>query len=339
VRVLHTLASPVFSGPAEAVLQLALAQRDLGLEVSVAVDRLRVEASSEELAAPRFEALGLLDGSGLELSVKSRPPGLLRDVRRLRALSVDVVHCHFSHDHTLARVGRPSGARLVRSLHAPRSLRWSTPHADAYTVPTLALAQELTGAPVLVLPALVDAAFTPPADRPALQRHLGVGGGRVFGLVSSFQASRRHEVALAAFELVLEQQPSSHLVLVGDGPLESTLRAQVARLARPRAVTFAGYRAGAEFVTWLQALDEVWVLGSGNDWSGRAAAQARACGARVVAVDEGALADHADAVVAPTPRAVADAALGTARSPRQVEPTVEVARRVVALYRAGPDRA
>ena len=60
---------------------------------------------------------------------------------------------------------------------------------------------------------------------------------------------------------------------------------------------FAGYQEGPAFVRWLQALDEVWILGLGNDWSGRAAAQARACGVRVVAVREGALERLADAVV------------------------------------------
>lgn len=39
MKVLHLLASPFFSGPAESLTQLALAQRALGHEVSVAVDR------------------------------------------------------------------------------------------------------------------------------------------------------------------------------------------------------------------------------------------------------------------------------------------------------------
>ena len=41
MRILHLLASPFFSGPAESVALLALAQRALGHEVSVAVDRKR----------------------------------------------------------------------------------------------------------------------------------------------------------------------------------------------------------------------------------------------------------------------------------------------------------
>jgi L-malate glycosyltransferase len=332
VRVLHCLASPFFTGPAETVLQLASLQRAEGLEVSVAVDRRRDRVTSEELAAPRFEALGLLDDGGLELSVKSSPLGALRDVARLRARELDVVHCHFSHDHVLARLGLPRGARLVRSIHAPRSLRWSTPAAHAYTVPTESLARRLVGAPVLVLPALVDGAFAPPADRAALRRSLGLEGAPLVGMVSTFQASRRHQVALQAFARVHAARPSCRLVLVGDGPLEGALRAQAAQLPCAGAVTFAGYRSGPDFVAWLQALDEVWILGLGNDFSGRAAAQAHACGVRVVAVDEGALASHADALVPCTPEGVAAAALGEGRRPGQPEGAARVVRRVVELY-------
>ena len=98
------------------------------------------------------------------------------------------------------------------------------------------------------------------------------------------------------------------------------------------AVTFAGYRPADEFPRWVQAFDEVWVLGLGNDFAGRAAAQARACGARVVAVDEGALPVYADAVVAPEPAAVADAALGAGRREVPVVPVGELAGRVLELY-------
>lgn len=332
MRILHCLASPFFTGPAEAVLQLALAQRAQGHQVSVAIDRLRRAATSEELAAPRLEAEGLLDGAGLELSVKSGPGGLWRDLRRLRGLEVEVVHSHFSHDHALLRLAPPRGARLVRSIHAPRSLRWSTPRAHAWTVPTEALARRLLGSPVLVLPALVAEAYAPPPDRAALQAALGLQGGPVLGLVSTFQPSRRHELALEAFGRVHAARPGSRLVLVGDGPLEARLRARVAAAPWGAAVTFAGYRSGPDFVRWLQALDEVWILGLGNDFSGRAAAQARACGARVLAVDEGALATWADALVAPTPEAVAAAALEGGRRAGGVEPAAAVARRVVALY-------
>ena len=132
MRILHTLASPAWSGPAEGVALLADAQRRLGHEVKVAIDRKRTSVSSEEESLPYLEQMGLLDERDLELSVKSSPQAVWRDVRQLRHLEVDVVHCHFSHDHTVAFFGRPASAKVIRSIHAPRSLKWTTPRAGGW---------------------------------------------------------------------------------------------------------------------------------------------------------------------------------------------------------------
>src|SRR5207249_2066575 len=154
---------------------------------------------------------------------------------------------------------------------------------DAYTVPS---ARERGGLePCQVLPPLLDALFRPPADRGAARAALGWSGEPLVGMVSAFQPSRRHALGIEAFALVLKQRPRARLILIGEGGLEAELRAKAAGLGS--AVTFAGYHARAEFSRRLSALDEVWLLGLGNDWSARAAAQARACGVRVVAVDEG----------------------------------------------------
>ncbi|HYX91618.1 MAG TPA: glycosyltransferase, partial [Myxococcaceae bacterium] len=226
MRILHLLASPFFSGPAELIARLALAQRALGHQVTVAIDRKRREAPAEELAAPRLQAMDLLD-EGLELSVKSSPAAVLRDVRALAARPVDVVHAHFSHDHLVARFGCPSAAVLVRSVHAPRSLRWSLPRADAFTVPAADLVEKLPRRPVMVLPALVGPEFRPPEDRAALRARLGLFGSPLIGMVSTFQPSRRHRVAIAALSRLLAQRPEARLALLGDGVLEPRVRALV----------------------------------------------------------------------------------------------------------------
>ena len=48
MRILHLLASPAWTGPAENIARLAVAQRALGHQVSVAVDRKREGLTSEE---------------------------------------------------------------------------------------------------------------------------------------------------------------------------------------------------------------------------------------------------------------------------------------------------
>jgi glycosyltransferase involved in cell wall biosynthesis len=332
VKILHLLASPVFSGPAENVLGLGLAQRELGHEVSVAIDRKRNEATSEELLAPRLSAANLLDDGGLELSVKSNPWSIWRDVKRLKDRSVDVVHCHFSHDHWVAHWGKPKACAVVRSIHAPRSLRGMLPDAAGWTLPRAEDAIYWRRGAVMVLPAFVDAAFRPVEDRARLQRELGIIGAPVIGMISTFQPSRRHELGLAAFAKLAEGSPTARLVLVGDGQLQGEVRARVERGGLAKSVVFAGYRSGADFVRWVQALDEVWVLGLGNDFSGRSAAQARATGARVLAVREGALPDYADVVVSEDPDSIAQASLGRERRSWELPSNQSIAARVLELY-------
>ncbi len=332
MRILHTLSSPAWSGPAEGVALLADAQRKLGHDVKVAIDRKRTQVTSEEPSLPYFETMGLLDERHLRLSVKSGPREVWKDVRTLKRFEVDIIHCHFSHDHTVAFFGRPASAKVIRSIHAPRSLRWSTPRAHGWTVPTHALATHLSPAPCLVMPALVAQTFGPPSDRGALRKQLGVDGEPLIGMVSTFQASRRHDLAIEAFARLKRQCPGARLVLIGDGGLDAILRIGVLSRGITEAVTFPGYQQGPDFVRWLQAFDEVWVLGLGNDFSGRAAAQARACGARVLAVDEGALAAIADEVVVPDADAIVRASIAKTRRALPVPGPEEIAAQVIALY-------
>lgn len=308
MRIVHLLASPVFSGPAELVRELALAQRALGHEVQVAVDRTR-GARTEEPAGPRFADEGLLLDGPLELSVKSSPLAMLRDVRHLWQLAPDVLHAHFSHDHHLAALATHGATVLVRSVHAPRSFGWATPRAHVYTAPFAALTHRLRRrkVPVLEHPPLAGPSYAP-GSREAARQALGVQGAPLVGLVSSFQPSRRLDVALDAFALLRRERPGARLVLAGDGELAAALQARAAADDLRGAVTFLGYRSGPAFVEVLQAVDQVWILGLGNDFSGRAAVQAKACGALVLAVAEGALASWADGLAAPTPEAVAHAA-------------------------------
>ena len=321
MKILHLLASPFFTGPADTVLQLALEQRALGHDVSVAVDRKRTVTTSEELIVPRLEAHALLSTLPLELSVKSTPVAMARDVLALRRAEADVVHAHFSHDHTLLRFGRPRGAVTVRSIHAPRSLRRFVPAADGFTVPYDALTRRLLGQRVFILPALIPDSLSP-------GERVGVRGARRIGMVSTFQPSRRHELALKAFS----QLKDAELLLIGDGPLEAQLKAQADARVR-----FTGYLSGDAFFAQLKTLDEVWILGLGNDWSARAAAQARACGVRVVAVDEGALSLYADELVEPTEAALLS--LTGARRALQLERVPAIAQRVVQFYESLRERA
>jgi len=181
--------------------------------------------------------------------------------------------------------------------------------------------------------------FRPTADRPALQASLGLPAP-VVGMVSTFQASRRHELALAAFARLHMRQPQATLVLVGDGQLGQTLRAQAHALGLSSHVRFTGYQSGEALVHWMQAFDELWVLGLGNDWAGRSVVQGRAVGARVVGVDEGALRHWVDAVLPElTPEALSTLALRDQRRSLVLPDTRGVAEELLGLYRRAGGRA
>jgi L-malate glycosyltransferase len=82
------------------------------------------------------------------------------------------------------------------------------------------------------------------------------------------------------------------------------------------------------------------VLGLGNDWAGRTALQARACGVRVVAAPLGALPRWADVVLEEVrPSALAAAALGDGRRDVALPDVDAVAREVLGLYRAAGSAA
>jgi len=333
LKIVHLAATPYWSGPLENISLLALAQRAAGHDVQVLVDTHRQRAPSEELAVPRLNELALTGagGEGPQLSNKSSPWAMFRDLRWFSRLQADVVHAHMSHDHFLARGAPSTRFVLVRSVHAPRSLRPSLPRADAYTVPFRDALVALGRAPAMVFPALHASTFQPPKDRAALRAELGLEGSPLIGMVSTFQASRRHHAGFHAFRQVLQTRPKARLVLVGDGPLDAKLRQEAIPLGGK--VVFAGYQQGTRFTQWLQALDEVWILGLGNDWSARAAVQARACQVRVIAVREGALPDWADALCDPTPESIANASASGQRAAHELPSASAVASDMVDLYR------
>ena len=64
MTILHLLASPFWSGPAENVALLARAQREAGHEVTVAVDRRRKEIPAEEPSVGESSLTGVVATNG-----------------------------------------------------------------------------------------------------------------------------------------------------------------------------------------------------------------------------------------------------------------------------------
>lgn len=301
MRVLETLASFVWTGPAEPMASVARELVARGHHVEVAVDARRDGNIRRRLAA-----LGFPPREDLTLSTKSGPVAYVRDLVRLRrvARDFDVVHANFSHDHALAilAVDR-TRTRVVRTVHSSRSLRDRGLQGFAHRRTDGLLAVCDAHAAILrdrfgvaaervgVARGAVDAdAFTP--DGPDLRAALGIPpDAPVAGIVSRIKPDRRHAELVDAFGRVAARLPEARLVVVGRGEGVPELQAHVARSGLGDRVILAGYRKGPELAAAYRTLDVKVLLAEGNDGTCRALLEAMACGRPGVAFAFGAPAE------------------------------------------------
>jgi glycosyltransferase involved in cell wall biosynthesis len=191
---------------------------------------------------------------------------------------------------------------VVRQIHQSRhlvrraDLAWLYRRTDALVVGANQWKAKLVEnfgldpAKVIVIPPGVDTdRFKPDGDVEVIRREIGAQpGDKLIGMVSRIKASRGHELALQAFQHVRAKQPRAHLLFVGRGEGREALEREVARLDLASSVHFLGYRAD-DLPAIYRALDVHLLLGEGSDGSCRAALEAMACGAPVVALRVGTL--------------------------------------------------
>ena len=299
--ILHCLAYPLWTGPAEPVVRLARAQLDAGHDVALAVDRLRdgdLVAKAAEWGVPLFD--------GLSLSVKAGPIINMRDILAFKRLFVsgrfEFIHCHRSHDHTLAALARPkhSRTRLLRTLHteeaASPSRRWQLRRADGLICTFKAMRDDLCDrglmAPdrIVAIEGAVDSELFRPGLHGPLREELGLDEETVLvGMVARMKEGRGHRSLLNAWRQVEAKLPGVHLLLAGRGELEESLRHEVEDQSWALRLHFVGYR--NDLPAFYPDLQLKVILAPGNDGTCRAALEAMACGVPVLAAPQGALAE------------------------------------------------
>jgi glycosyltransferase involved in cell wall biosynthesis len=109
---------------------------------------------------------------------------------------------------------------------------------------------------VQVLPNGVDARWFM-ADAASLlpRKHLNLEDRFVIGFVGSFKPWHGADFLLAAFEDFHRLEPSSHLLLIGDGPLKRSLQDCVRKAGLEKDVTFTGVVAHDEIPRYLATMD------------------------------------------------------------------------------------
>ena len=288
MKILELLSSPVWTGPAEPMASVADELRRRGHDVQIAVDARRPGDLRD-----RLRALGFTVRDDLALSTRGFPPPVLADAMRLARIGrgFDVVHAHFSNDHTAALLGLRrgrDGPRLVRTVHSARSLRDRPLQGMAHrrTDGVIAVCDaharvlldrfHLDPRRVLATRGAVDAEWFSP-DGTDLRDELGLAPGQpVVGIVSRVKPDRRHAELVDAFRLVADRLPDARLVVVGRGEGLDAVRARVAHQALEGAVVFAGYRTGPELAAAYRTLDVKVLLAEGNDGTCRALLEAMA---------------------------------------------------------------
>jgi PEP-CTERM/exosortase A-associated glycosyltransferase len=104
------------------------------------------------------------------------------------------------------------------------------------------VARGIEAGKVTVIPNAVDIDSFEPGGQPDedLRARLGLAGCMVLGFIGSFYAYEGLDLLLEALPLMLRARPEVRVLLVGGGPQEAALKAQVQRLGLQGHVVFTG---------------------------------------------------------------------------------------------------
>lgn len=267
-----------------------------------------------EMHADRFDpVLVVMDGRGpladlvpdavpvIDLATDRLRRALVPLVRALRKLNPHAIvasHGYVNLALIAMRPLLPGGSRLVLreantpSLSLPHApypklmslgYRWLYRHADLVLASSDRMAAEFLGEycvpaeRVQVLPNPVDIQWLRSAATPPRRRE---GPGRRFIAAGRLNRQKGFDRLL---DRLAELPSDTHLTILGDGPEQVTLQAQVARLGIGDRVTFGGF----EPCPWpWYAGADAFVLPSRWEGMPNAALEALACGTRVIATPE-----------------------------------------------------
>jgi len=254
----------------------------------------------------------------IELDRRRRlqPLAWLPLVRHARRHGVDVLHCHkfgsnawgaviaplirapvlVTHEHSWSFTGDRRRMLVDRHVIAPRAAAMvAVSSLDARRMVEI---EHLPRDKVRVIP---NGIVTPRvADPLALRRALAIDPEvPVIGFVGRLRPEKRVDLILTAAATLLGER-KVHVVLVGAGPEEATLRDQVREASIADAVTFLGFRADA---TTLAAGFDVAVLASDREGAPLTLLEYMALGRPIVTTSVGGIPeiveDGRDAVLVP----------------------------------------
>jgi glycosyltransferase involved in cell wall biosynthesis len=187
-----------------------------------------------------------------------------------------------------------SDINVIAKLPGPRMLtRWALPRAERVVAVSRALADEaiVLGAPrdrVAIVMNGVDEMIFHPRDRTTARAELGLPAGPLALYVGNLKEVKGVLDLGAAWARVLAEVPDATLVVVGDGPLQAQVAAELVPFGeRARMVPAVSLD---RVPVWMAACD-VLVLPSHAEGTPNVVLEALACGRRVVASAVGGVPD------------------------------------------------
>jgi glycosyltransferase involved in cell wall biosynthesis len=260
LTIVHLAASPFFGGPERQMLGLArhLPGKYRSIFLSFA-ERGKARPFLHEVREHGFRAIEL----------RHNFPRLARATREvqhlLHRLRADIVCCHgYKSDlvgwHAARRVGIPvvavshgwTGATLRVRFYETLD-RWVLRRMDVVVGVSAAQAEKVrhAGVPaervVTIRNAIGDEAFAAPdsARRERLQQWFASPPKRLVCAIGRLSPEKGFDQLVTAAQIVSRCTPDACFLIIGDGPLRETLRAQIADLKLTDRVALAGFHADA----------------------------------------------------------------------------------------------
>jgi glycosyltransferase involved in cell wall biosynthesis len=174
--------------------------------------------------------------------------------RRLRLPFILEVNAPLAYEQELR-----AGLTLPRLARRVERAIWRRPDFLVAISKELRADLEAAGVPpgrIRVLPNAVDLSlFHKEAERAPLRNKLGLDGRFVIGFVGTFKPWHGVDLLLTAFRELHRDDSSTHLLLVGHGPMYVELAQEVARAGLTTAVTFAGSVPHEDVPSYIAAMD------------------------------------------------------------------------------------
>jgi glycosyltransferase involved in cell wall biosynthesis len=310
VRVLTLVDAYRLGGAETLIAQLARVSAAADIELSV----LSLQGPSDDRSAlaPLLQEAGL-DAQYLGATRTLDVGAFVRLVRFIKAAEVDVVHTHLELATTLgvpaAALARTPSVSTFHHVHRPLSGRASARERVAVEVASRSAATIFVSQSSLdsfaaryyrnkAVPASwrvvhngIDLTYYSPGAqaRSAFPPDLALGSSRVVTVLAALRDFKGIRHAIDAWPPVVACCPDARLLLVGSGPEEAALRAQVRAGRLEASVVFAGLRSDIPEI--LRASDVVLLPSIYGENLPTVLMEAGGCARPVVASDVGGISD------------------------------------------------